>query len=38
VVTQRLAKPRPVQGETGSADAARRGAGYTARAIGEPMA
>ena len=37
-MTRRLAKPRPVQGETGSTDAARRGAGYAARATGRPMA
>jgi hypothetical protein len=32
-VTRRLAKPRPVQGEAGSVDAARRGTGYAARAV-----
>ena len=30
VATRRLAKPRPVQGEAGPADAARRGTGYAA--------
>src|SRR5204862_7959235 len=38
VVTRRLAKPRPVQGEAGSVDAARRGTGYAARAAGQPSA
>src|SRR5207244_9116094 len=38
VVTRRLAKPRPVQGEAGSDDAARRGTGYAARAAGQPVA
>src|SRR4029077_11448044 len=38
VATRRLAKPRPVQGEAGSDDAARRGTGYAARASGQPAA
>ena len=38
VVTRRLAKPRPVQREAGSDDAARRGTGYAARAAGQPAA
>ena len=38
VATRRLAKPRPVQGEAGSDDAARRGTGYAARALGQPGA
>jgi hypothetical protein len=38
VVTRRLAKPRPVQGEAGSDDAARRGTGYTARAVAQAPA
>ena len=38
MVTRRLAKPRPVQGEAGSDDAARRGTGYAARAAGQPAA
>src|SRR5437667_11578053 len=38
MVTWRLAKPRPVQGEAGSVDAARRGTGYAARAAGQPAA
>jgi chaperonin GroEL (HSP60 family) len=32
-VTRRLVKPRPVQGEADPVDAARRGIGYTARAV-----
>jgi len=38
VVTRRLAKPRPVQGEAGSDEVARRGTGYAARAAGQPAA
>ncbi len=38
MVTRRLAKPRPVQGEAGSDDAARRGTGYTARADAQAAA
>ena len=38
VVTRRLAKPRPVQGEQAPLEAARRGAGCVARAAGEPVA
>ena len=38
VATRRLAKPRPVQGEAGSDDAARRGTGYTARADAQAAA
>ena len=38
MATRRLAKPRPVQGEAGSDDAARRGTGYAARAAGQPVA
>ena len=37
-MTRRLAKPRPVQGEAGSDDAARRGTGYTARAVAQAPA
>ena len=38
MATRRLAKPRPVQGEAGSDDAARRGTGYAARAVAQAPA
>src|SRR5262245_60336985 len=38
VATRRLAKPRPVQGEAGSDDAARRGTGCAARAVAQAPA
>ena len=38
VVTRRLVKPRPVQGEAGPDDAARRGTGCAAGASGKPKA